>query len=917
MATIKFKDLIEGELQNKIRSVKDLVDYVGKPSEQTSHPNYSIFLGAGASVASGIKTGGNLVDQWRREIYEKECGEYFAGIDEIDEVKKEEIAKQIAIDYLIKEHGVWYNPQNEYSSLFERKFDLPIQRRRFVENIVDGHLPSIGYLFLITLINKNYFNTIFTTNFDDLINEAFYQFSNTRPLLCAHDSAVSSISVVSKRPKIIKLHGDYLFDDIKNTIKETESLEQNIKQKFIEFTKDNGLIVVGYSGQDRSILDVVNYLLQQEDYLKNGLYWCFRAEDEISHEVRKILWKDKVYCVQIDGFDELFTEFCSVAGVKPNLIDNPSESKRDSCIDKFVRDYNSSKFKNKWIADFIEEVSTARNNQDISDLIRQFNENKTQNLSADQLKGLLLIETLIKKNSYKDALDLVDDKIKDEEDEDLLENYYKLKVRIYKLQNKKEKAFKLIDSLIEKDEFNVNYYLWKLMFLMDTRDKIQYLCSVHEKINYMVSIKNIIVQMFVSNYEDYDGDFPIGWECCEKLINESLNIDSSVDNDAYSLKLDFLKIKKRIFQNDKIVKDKEDKIKKVEDEFSELIENIGNVNKHSSQYIRVKKNYVLYKKDLFLVKEFFAEAESIKSKLSKEKSREVINNIAYLCNQIVLYSKDEIKSVKNWDLLNTLEIDDFFMSYGSTDLKCKNPIFMLEFSKYLMSKKQNYNLLRDILDSVLNISDSLSYIKRICTCFLMIDDQKIIDRLKSFIDFNKGRLSPSDYLFSMALIERARNEYITSLSFFEKYYKSMDMDGDDYISLIYSYLLAQAYDKLEKFLTSESLIIEGLSKKDKVVITINSLAAKKLKYKSLDNIDKTKLQTIISKYSDDKRVLICANSLLDNNSEALHHIKEMVVSSYIFYYELMEWPAINQKLKQDTEKFFRGIASAAVNIAVA
>lgn len=500
MATIKFKDLIKGELQNKIRTVKDLVDYVGKSPTATSHPNYSIFLGAGASVSSGIKTGNNLVNEWRKEIYEKECGEYFSGINEVDELKREEKAKQNAIDYLIKEHGVWYNPQNEYSSLFERKFDLPIQRRRFVENIVDGHLPSIGYLFLITLINKNYFNTVFTTNFDDLINEAFYQFSNTRPILCAHDSAVSSISVVNKRPKIIKLHGDYLFDDIKNTIKETESLEQNIKQKFIEFTKDNGLIIVGYSGQDRSILDVINYLLQQEDYLKNGLYWCFREEDEISHEVRKILWKDKVYCVQIDGFDELFTEFCFFANVKPSLIENPSESKRENCINKFVEDYNKSIIKNKWISDFIEEISTAKNNQDISDLIRQLNENKTHNLSSDKLKSLLSIETLLKKNDSNGALIMVNEKIKEETDEDLMENYCKLKVRILKSQNKKEEAFKMIDKLIENDQFNIKYYLWKLMFLTGIKDKVLYLCDVHEKIDYSVGIKNAIVQMFIKHH---------------------------------------------------------------------------------------------------------------------------------------------------------------------------------------------------------------------------------------------------------------------------------------------------------------------------------------------------------------------------------------------------------------------------------
>lgn len=403
MANMKFKDLKNNELQNKCRTIADLVNYIGL--EAPSHPNYSIFLGAGASVTSGIKSGGHLVNSWRKEIYEQLSKSLYVddSIKDPDERTTQDNARRRAVEFLIKDHGAWYNPQNEYSSLFERKFDLPSQRRRFVENIVDGKLPSIGYLYLISLVNKGFFNTIFTTNFDDLVNEAFYQFSATRPLICAHDSAINSISVVSKRPKIIKLHGDYLFDDIKNTLRETESLEQNTKEKFIEFSKDNGIIIVGYSGQDRSIIDVLNYLLQQEEYLKNGLYWCFRPDDEISHEVRKILWKDKVYCVEINGFDELFTQISHINNCKPNLIENPRDSKRDQCINKFIDDYQKNPSKDPIIKEFIEEISARKDNQDITELLAQLHESKTNNISNEDLKKLLEIENLIRRKKFSVA----------------------------------------------------------------------------------------------------------------------------------------------------------------------------------------------------------------------------------------------------------------------------------------------------------------------------------------------------------------------------------------------------------------------------------------------------------------------------------------------------------------------------------
>src|SRR5690606_19426577 len=126
---------------------------------------------------------------------------------------------------------------------------------------------------LVSLVENNFFNAIFTTNFDDLLNEAFYQLSSTRPIVCAHDSSVHSISVSSKRPKIIKLHGDYLFENIKSTLRETESLESNTSDKLKEFCKEYGLIVVGYAGNDRSIMDILDFLIKNDTYLRNGVYW--------------------------------------------------------------------------------------------------------------------------------------------------------------------------------------------------------------------------------------------------------------------------------------------------------------------------------------------------------------------------------------------------------------------------------------------------------------------------------------------------------------------------------------------------------------------------------------------------------------------------------------------------------------------
>ena len=325
------------ELRHKEKKISDLVRFLSIRCNET--PNYSLLMGAGCSITSGIKSGTQLINDWKKEIIEY-ADDYDTSIT--------------SDEYFEKQN--WFDERNPYSSLFEKRYDLQRQRRAFVENEVANKNPSIGYAYLVKLIENNYFNAIFTTNFDDLLNEAFYRFSNVRPVVCAHDSAITSITVTSKRPKIIKLHGDYLFEDIKSTLRETESLEGNMKNKFIEFSKDYGLIVVGYAGNDRSIMDILSFLLKKEEFFKNGIYWCIRKGDEnISDDLKKLLWKDKVFFIQIEGFDELMAELNKRLnkGVLP--IDNAILSSEHQI--KLIKSLTSNEYVEKSNSKIIQEDS--------------------------------------------------------------------------------------------------------------------------------------------------------------------------------------------------------------------------------------------------------------------------------------------------------------------------------------------------------------------------------------------------------------------------------------------------------------------------------------------------------------------------------------------------------------------------------
>jgi tetratricopeptide (TPR) repeat protein/NAD-dependent SIR2 family protein deacetylase len=296
------------------RKHKDhLINLIGTRSED--RPNFALLIGAGASACSGVKTATQMVDEWRHRLY-AQSGD-------------------------AKPFQEWLEAQNwhgddEYSILFEKVCDQPSQRRVYVENCVKDAKPSWGYIYLASLIASTYFNVVFTPNFDDLLNEACFAYADQRPIVCAHDSAVADIRVTSARPKILKLHGDFLYDSIKNTLRETESLERNTKDKFMQFAREYGLIVVGYGGNDRSIMDVLEAASKSDGLLHNGLYWCVRSGDRVSKKLSRLMRREKAYWVEIEGFDEFMAEVHHRLGLTlPKAVREPYQATTER-INRFV-----------------------------------------------------------------------------------------------------------------------------------------------------------------------------------------------------------------------------------------------------------------------------------------------------------------------------------------------------------------------------------------------------------------------------------------------------------------------------------------------------------------------------------------------------------------------------------------------------
>lgn len=558
-------------LAHKERHVSDLASFLKNKCENT--PNYTLLLGAGCSVTSGISTGAALVKQWKTEVYEAEKEN---GMSE---------------EEFWKEQYQWYDPRNPYSSLFQKKYDLPRQRRIFVENQVAEKNPAIGYAYLVKLIENNYFNTVFTTNFDDLINEAFYRFSSQRPIVCAHDSSISSVTVTSRRPKIIKLHGDYLFDDIKSTLRETESLNDNMKAKFIEFAKDHGLVVIGYAGNDRSIMDILSMLLQKEEYFKHGIYWCIReGEESISDELRQLLWKDRVYYVKVKGFDELMAELNLRLNdgrlpIEDDLLSSKKQkkmiedltdkkyfseaTKTDEIIKKDMKRLTKNLSKNI-INDFFDIVN--KRNDSVKSNAEPKRRDRLQQLTDEERRTLDDIQDLIEDGRKDEAEIIINQKISANPDNSQFVYYlYDMRTAIYySVPNKVGALIESFDKVIALMPNSEENYLKAFRSVKGYDNKIKYLNKAialfpndtylyNEKAEYLL---DECLELWSRNAKS---------DCLSEIqdaIEKSLEINSTPSNRAWLIKCDYLK---RVYEKDLEKAKKE--IRDVIDSFSYMKSN--------------------------------------------------------------------------------------------------------------------------------------------------------------------------------------------------------------------------------------------------------------------------------------------------------------------------------------------------------
>jgi NAD-dependent SIR2 family protein deacetylase len=307
--------------------------------------NLNWFLGAGCSIAAGIPSAYDIIWDCKSRIY---CSENSVSRSSVSDISNPAI-QQVIQDYL-ETKGLYPKSEedgDDYTYYFEKAISSPSDRQAYIQQLMNNALPSYGHLVLAALAKLSKAPIVWTTNFDKLYeNSIFKVFDTTNELVVADlgepDKATKAIDARSF-PLLVKLHGDFHSERLKNTGKELRHQDEKMRTALFKACTTNGLCMIGYSGRDNSVMDVLKKSAEDSANFPHGIFWFNRAGTTPLANVTELIdiasSNDiEAYIIEINNFDETLDQIRRYIGPFPEVIERILKSKESRLTESPIVD---------------------------------------------------------------------------------------------------------------------------------------------------------------------------------------------------------------------------------------------------------------------------------------------------------------------------------------------------------------------------------------------------------------------------------------------------------------------------------------------------------------------------------------------------------------------------------------------------
>ena len=296
-------------------------------------PQLMWFLGAGTSRSSGLPAAVDLIWDLKRQYY---CAK------ENQDVQAHNVSNH-AIKAKIQSYfegkscpKVWSN--EEYSYYFELMFgeDHAAQQSYIQDQMSPDKVTlTIGPRALAGLLEMGRSRLIFTTNFDDVLEDAYAAVAgkNLTPFNLEGSYAALEALNAERFPLYAKIHGDFRYQNIKNLSKDLLSNDAEIQKCFVAAAGRYGLIVAGYSGRDGNVMAMLGQALAQPNPFPHGIWWTVPHASSVALSVVAFIEvaREKgitAHIVETGTFDVMLYKVWRQIPDKPQLLDDKVRSAR-------------------------------------------------------------------------------------------------------------------------------------------------------------------------------------------------------------------------------------------------------------------------------------------------------------------------------------------------------------------------------------------------------------------------------------------------------------------------------------------------------------------------------------------------------------------------------------------------------------